>query len=230
MGQAAISCTDRKPPGSCRGAPSDKYCTVAFSLQSWYILPTMADAPSLTSTTVDTYTPTSATPFGSLTTPFTPPSYCSSVVFECNPSSCGPMEQGRTCGSDGQATVASDCFPRGTERFARYLYSNTALLYVDATACPMDWTSVGTEIDGGGTTRFGCCPPYVLLIEDWFGLLSREIGASEALVSPTAGICTVVATLTPWPKALLGSRARRRVRACRCRLPRETPRTPLPSG
>jgi hypothetical protein len=23
MGQAAISCTDRKPPGSCRGAPSD---------------------------------------------------------------------------------------------------------------------------------------------------------------------------------------------------------------
>jgi hypothetical protein len=24
MGQAAISCTDRKPPGSCRGAPSDK--------------------------------------------------------------------------------------------------------------------------------------------------------------------------------------------------------------
>jgi hypothetical protein len=24
MGQAAISCTGRKPPGSCRGAPSDK--------------------------------------------------------------------------------------------------------------------------------------------------------------------------------------------------------------
>jgi hypothetical protein len=25
MGQAAISCTDRKPPGSCRGVPSDNY-------------------------------------------------------------------------------------------------------------------------------------------------------------------------------------------------------------
>jgi hypothetical protein len=30
MGQSAISCTDRKPPGSCRGAPSDSFQSRAF--------------------------------------------------------------------------------------------------------------------------------------------------------------------------------------------------------
>jgi hypothetical protein len=28
MGQAAVSCTDRKPPGSCRGAPSDMFMVI----------------------------------------------------------------------------------------------------------------------------------------------------------------------------------------------------------
>jgi pre-mRNA-processing factor 6 len=32
MGQAAISCTDRKPPGFCRGAPSDKEAQEAYSV------------------------------------------------------------------------------------------------------------------------------------------------------------------------------------------------------
>jgi hypothetical protein len=38
MGQAAISCTGRKPPGSCRGAPSDSYRTFAnagTSIREW---------------------------------------------------------------------------------------------------------------------------------------------------------------------------------------------------
>jgi hypothetical protein len=33
MGQAAVSCTDRKPPGSCRGAPSDSITSLFRALE-----------------------------------------------------------------------------------------------------------------------------------------------------------------------------------------------------
>ena len=119
------------------------------------------DAPYRTSSSPVT-TPDSAAPYGSLVTPFTAPAYCSRAVRNCDSEStnCAWWMRDRTCGSDGKATVASECFPPGTHWIGPYLTSYSAILYSPAAQCPGGWVDVGrsTFSDPSTYTKVACCP------------------------------------------------------------------------
>jgi hypothetical protein len=103
---------------------------------------------------------------GSIMTSFTPPSYCNNVVisacsvttFSSGISSgeastiCGDLERDLTCGSDGRATRASECFPESP-----YPY-RSLLTYSPAIGCPGGWKTESLIVDPASQTTAVCCP------------------------------------------------------------------------
>ncbi|KAF2130113.1 hypothetical protein P153DRAFT_230984 [Dothidotthia symphoricarpi CBS 119687] len=97
---------------------------------------------------------------GPLTTPFVAPSYCTSQVVSCEitaTSDCERIVRDVTCGSDGQASLASACFPGGPQAL-NLDASAPPFLYSPGIACPVGWTSNGVYIDGNMVSTIGCCP------------------------------------------------------------------------
>lgn len=129
-----------------------------------YLTSTMADFPTASMTTSLSSSSTSYA--YSIMTPFTAPSYCTNVVksscYLATPSSgsstgtpttsCGYIERDLTCGSDGQATRASECFPG-----SRYPY-RSILTYSPAVGCPDGWATQSQIIDPSSRTTAVCCP------------------------------------------------------------------------
>ncbi|KAH6868694.1 hypothetical protein BKA58DRAFT_403038 [Alternaria rosae] len=118
----------------------------------------MADNPSDTPTTIAR--PTTTQPYGFIVTPFTPPDYCSTPIRDCPGRSgfCRWFERDRTCGSDGRATIASECFPPGTGSLDSYLSTYSEILYASASNCPEGWHNVGTISTRSTHTVVACCP------------------------------------------------------------------------
>ena len=126
----------------------------------------MADLPTASMTTSFSSSSTPMPYDYSIMTPFTPPSYCTNVIkSSCTlttPSSgsstgtpiteCGYIERDLTCGSDGLATRASECFPG-----SRYPY-RSILTYSPAVGCPEGWATQSQIIDPSSRTTAICCP------------------------------------------------------------------------
>ncbi|KAG9195168.1 hypothetical protein G6011_00288 [Alternaria panax] len=109
---------------------------------------------------------------GPLTTAFTPPDYCTNVIksycilstpissFTSETTTlyssgepytyCSYVERDLTCGSDGQATRASACFPNDAD-------TTGVLVYSPGTGCPAGWETQSKNILSGKTTAV-CCP------------------------------------------------------------------------
>ncbi|KAH6868693.1 hypothetical protein BKA58DRAFT_199229 [Alternaria rosae] len=125
----------------------------------------MTDSPTASMTTSFTSSSTPITYSHSIMTPFTPPSYCTNVIkSSCTlttPSSgsstgtpttsCAYVERDLTCGSDGQATRASECFPGSP-------YPYSVLTYSPAVGCPSGWGTQSQIIDPSSRTTAVCCP------------------------------------------------------------------------
>ncbi|KAF1829128.1 hypothetical protein BDW02DRAFT_602818 [Decorospora gaudefroyi] len=98
-----------------------------------------------------------------LMTTWTPPSYCSrEILVDCYgttsgsaseqvSSTCQYVERDHTCGSDGVATRASECFPYRPD-------PSTAIVYSPALHCPTGWTTYARTLDPAGSSTAICCP------------------------------------------------------------------------
>jgi hypothetical protein len=117
---------------------------------------TMAQATPSTSLSA-----TSVEAFGALTTPFTWPSYCSTVFVRYNATN-NAMDRaqlGMTCGPDGVVTEATECLPSGKQPLYDYYSSGvTEIVYSPGISCPGGWTTAGIEEDTAGIVKTKCCP------------------------------------------------------------------------
>jgi hypothetical protein len=113
---------------------------------------------------------TSAPAYSPLTTPFTPPSWCSSEynVYYTYSGSTTPypyLLRDISCGSDGNPVLATECFPPAM-LFPGITAWGADVVYSPAVGCPAGWRTLSNDgppvssTPGAttGTRVYACCP------------------------------------------------------------------------